>query len=431
MSIVEERERTDNIAENGSVALIEKPAPVQAQESEEVVLPEEVLLNDDESISLMERLLNDPSSYVRNVQYGEVVEGTIMFKDRDEILVDIGAKSEGIVPQRERQSLTTEEMQNMKVGDGLLVFVVQTENHEGQAVLSIDKARMERTWRSLEKVHEAGETVEGLVYGANKGGLLVTIESVRGFVPTSQISGLSGSDEAKQASLSRLVNNKLLLKIVEINRSRNRLILSERQAAQEKRNALKERLMSELEQGQIRDGIVTSVCDFGVFVDIGGADGLVHLSELSWSRVNHPRELFKSGDSVKVYVLSIDENSKKVALSIKRTQAEPWTQVATNFEPGQVVEGVITKVAKFGAFARIADGVEGLIHVSELSEERVQEPSNVVKEGDNVKVRIISIDSQNRRMGLSIKKAAADYDETETARDEETSDERELEAVEA
>jgi small subunit ribosomal protein S1 len=431
MSIVEELERTGEIAENGSVALIEKAAPVQAQESEEVVLPEEVLLNDDESISLMERLLNDPSSYVRNVQYGEVVEGTIMFKDRDEILVDIGAKSEGIVPQRERQTLTTEEVQNMKVGDGLLVFVVQTENHEGQAVLSIDKARMERTWRNLEKVHEAGEPVEGQVYGANKGGLLVTIESVRGFVPTSQISGLSGSDDAKQASLARLVNSKLLLKIVEINRSRNRLILSERQAAQEKRNALKERLMSELEQGQIREGIVTSVCDFGVFVDIGGADGLVHLSELSWSRVNHPRELFKSGDTVKVYVLSIDENSKKVALSIKRTQAEPWTQVATNFGPGQVVDGVITKVAKFGAFARIADGVEGLIHVSELSEERVQEPANVVKEGDTVKVRIISIDSQNRRMGLSIKKAAADYDETETARDEETSDERELEAVEA
>lgn len=412
MSIVEERERTEELEQtNGSVALAQEPAQNNLPELE--VATEEVLLNEDESISLMERLLNDPSSFVRALEYGQVVEGTIMHRDRDEILVDIGAKSEGIVPSRELQTLTPEEISNLKIGDGILVFVVQAENQEGQAVLSIDKARMEKTWRKLEKISEAGEAVEGTIYGSNKGGLLVTIESVRGFIPTSQISGLSGSDDAKQGQLARLVNTKLRLKIVEINRSRNRLILSERQAAQEQRSAQKERLMSELEAGQIRDGVVTSVCDFGVFVDIGGADGLVHLSELSWSRVTHPKELFKSGDNVKVYVLNIDENTKKVALSIKRTQAEPWSQIATSFQPGQVTQGTITKVAKFGAFARIADGVEGLIHISELSEERVQEPSSVVKEGDVVNVRIISIDAQNRRMGLSIKRAAPDYVEKE------------------
>lgn len=362
-------------------------------------------------MSLMEQLLNDPSSALKTLHYGEVIEGTVMHKDRDEILVDIGAKSEGVVPNKELQTLTHDELTDIKVGDQILVFVVQPENQEGHAVLSIDKAKMEKSWRRLQKQFEGGEIIEAEVTGYNKGGLLVNLEGVRGFVPASQVTGLTaGTDAAKQSEMTRLVNSKLPLKIIEINRHRNRLILSERQAAQEQRDAQKDRLMSELEQGQVRDGVVTSICDFGAFVDIGGADGLVHLSELSWSRINHPNELLKVGEKVRVYVLSVDDNEKKVALSIKRTQPEPWSQVMAKYQPGQLVEGTITQLANFGAFARIADGIEGLIHVSELAEGRVQHPRSVVKEGDTVMLRIIRIDPQRKRMGLSLKRAVEGYE---------------------
>ncbi len=360
--------------------------------------------------ALMEQLLNEPNSALKQLHYGEVLEGTVMHRDRDEILVDIGAKSEGIVPNKELQTLTNIELAEIKVGDQILVFVVQAENQEGHAVLSIDKAKMEKSWRKLQKQFEAGEIIEAEVTGYNKGGLLVNLEGVRGFVPASQVTGLStGNEAAKQSEMTRLVNSKLPLKIIEINRHRNRLILSERQAAQEQRDAQKDRLMQELQPGQVREGVVTSICDFGAFVDIGGADGLVHLSELSWSRINHPSELLKVNDRVRVFVLSVDENEKKVALSIKRTQPEPWSQVMENYQPGMLVKGVITQLANFGAFARIADGIEGLIHVSELAEGRVQHPRSVVKEGDEVELRIIRIDPQRKRMGLSLKRAAPDY----------------------
>jgi small subunit ribosomal protein S1 len=361
-------------------------------------------------LSLMEQLLSEPGSALKALHYGEVIEGIVMHRDRDEILVDIGAKSEGIVPNKELQTLTQQELIEIKVGDQILVFVVQPENQEGHAVLSIDKAKMEKSWRKLQKQFEGGEIIEAEVTGYNKGGLLVNLEGVRGFVPASQVTGLATTNEAaKQSEMTRLVNSHLPLKIIEINRHRNRLILSERLAAQEQRDAQKDRLMQELEPGQVREGMVTSICDFGAFVDIGGADGLVHLSELSWSRINHPSEILKVSDRVKVFVLSVDEADKKVALSIKRTQAEPWSTVMENYQPGQLVKGVITQLANFGAFARIADGIEGLIHVSELAEGRVQHPRSVVKEGDEVELRIIRIDPQRKRMGLSLKRAAPDY----------------------
>ncbi len=403
-------------------------------DSEQVTLPEvsgqalptvTVELDETGPVSLMEQLLNDPASRPRTFEYGQVLEGTVMFKDHEEMLVDIGSKSEGIVPNREFQTLSAEEVEGLHIGDSLLVFVVQSQNQEGYTVLSVDKARLEKVWRNLQVLSEANEIVQGEVVGFNKGGLLVELDGVRGFVPSSQVSGIgNGPDAVKQAELARLVGTKIPLKIIEIDRGRNRLILSERQATQEKRDAQKERLLTELEAGQVRDGVVTTICDFGAFVDIGGLDGLVHLSEMSWSRVNHPGELVKPGDRIKVYVLNVDENRKKVALSIKRTQAEPWSQIAATYTPGQILEATITQVANFGAFARIADGIEGLIHVSELSEERVQHPSSVVKEGDVVNVRLLTLDPQRRRMGLSIRKAAPDYDGTVEAEAE-----REKEAV--
>jgi small subunit ribosomal protein S1 len=359
-----------------------------------------------DAASLMEQFLNDPIHDYKSLKYGDVMDGVIMHLDREEILVDIGSKSEGIVPSREYSSLSPEERNALAVGDTILVFVVQPENQEGHAVVSIDRARQEKSWRRLQELHEANEVIEAEVTNYNKGGLLVNLDGVRGFVPASQVTEIRGGDEAsKQADMARLIGTTLPLKVIEINRHRNRLILSERQAVQERRDVMKERLIEELSEGEVRKGRVSSICDFGAFVDIGGADGLVHLSELSWSRVRHPSEVLRVGQEVDVYVLGINAQEKKIALSIKRTQAEPWSRVAAAYEVGQLVRGTVTQLANFGAFARIEDGIEGLIHVSELVDDRVTHPKQIVSEGDELLLRIIRIDPQRRRMGLSLRRA--------------------------
>jgi small subunit ribosomal protein S1 len=383
----------------------ETPVPPEQTAASEVEAAEEEAVELD-GASLMEQYLSDPSHDYKTLKYGDVVDGVIMRIDRDELLVDIGSKSEGIVPTREFSSLLAEEKQALSVGDSVLVFVVQPENQEGHAVVSIDRARQEKSWRKLQEIYEANEVIEAEVTNYNKGGLLVNLDGVRGFVPASQVSEIRGGDEAsKQADMARLIGSSLPLKVIEINRHRNRLILSERQAIQERRDVMKERLIEELKEGEVRKGRVSSICDFGAFVDIGGADGLVHLSELSWSRVRHPGEVLKVGQEVDVYVLGINPQEKKIALSIKRTQAEPWSRVAAKYEVGQLVRGVVTQLANFGAFARIEDGIEGLIHVSELADERITHPKQVVHEGQELLLRIIRIDPERRRMGLSLRRA--------------------------
>jgi small subunit ribosomal protein S1 len=357
-----------------------------------------------EDRALMEQFLLNPAHDYRNLQYGDTVDGTIMRVDKDEILVDIGSKAEGVVPAREMQSLAPEDRGALKPGDTLLVFVVQSEDKEGRSVLSVDKARQEKSWRRLQQVFESNEVIEAKVINYNKGGLLVNLDGVRGFVPSSQVSGISrGPETQKQSDMAKMVGTSLPLKVIEINRNRNRLILSERQAVQDVREGRKDELLTTLKEGDVRTGVVTSIADFGAFVDIGGADGLVHLSELSWSRVKHPSEVLKPGDKVRVYVLSVDNDRKRIALSIKRTQSEPWSTVSERYHLGQVVEGTITQLASFGAFARIEDGVEGLIHVSEMGDGRVQHPRDVVQEGDVVQARIIRIDPARKRMGLSMR----------------------------
>ncbi len=359
---------------------------------------------EDDDRALMEQFLTDPAHAYRNLQYGDTVDGTIMRVDREEILVDIGAKAEGVVPNREMQTLSADDRAALQSGDVLLVFVVQSEDREGRAILSVDKARQEKSWRRLQQMYESGDVIEAKVVNYNKGGLLVNLDGVRGFVPSSQVSGVSrGPETQKQSDMAKLVGTSLPLKVIEINRTRNRLILSERQAVQEVRDERKGELLSALREGDVRTGIVTSVCDFGAFVDIGGADGLVHLSELSWSRVKHPNEVLKAGDRVQVYVLGVDNDRKRIALSIKRTQHEPWTTVNDRYQLGQIVEGTVTQLATFGAFARIEDGVEGLIHVSEMGDGHVQHPRDVVQEGDTVEVRIIRIDPARKRIGLSMR----------------------------
>ncbi|HWV25471.1 MAG TPA: 30S ribosomal protein S1 [Thermomicrobiales bacterium] len=379
----------------------EQEAQVSGSTASEVGFDEEL-----DGAALMEQFLSDPEHDYTAIKYGDVMDGIITRIDRDELLVDIGSKAEGIVPTKEYSSLSAEEKDELHVGDHILVFVVQPENQEGYPVVSIDRARQEKSWRRLQEQHEAGEIIEAEVTNYNKGGLLVSLDGVRGFVPASQVSEIRGGDESsKQADMARLIGTSLPLKVIEINRHRNRLILSERQAVQERRDEMKEQLIKDLHEGEVRTGRVSSICDFGAFVDIGGADGLVHLSELSWSRVRHPSEVLKVGEEVQVYVLGINADEKKIALSIKRTQPEPWSRVAESYEVGQLVKGTVTQLANFGAFARIEDGIEGLIHVSELADERIQHPKQVVQEGQELILRIIRIDPQRRRMGLSLRRA--------------------------
>ena len=396
-------EQTNQTAEETIPAGVAEATPTQSEPA-----PASAVQNDGEldAASLMEQFLSDPSHDYKSLKYGDVMDGIIMHVDREELLVDIGSKSEGVVPAREYSSLAPEEKEALQVGEHILVFVVQAENPEGHPVVSIDRARQEKSWRRLQEIYEANEVIEAEVTNYNKGGILVNLDGVRGFVPASQVTEIRGGDEAsKQADMARLIGSNLPLKVIEINRHRNRLILSERQAVQERRDVMKERLIGELKEGEVRRGRVSSICDFGAFVDIGGADGLVHLSELSWSRVRHPSEVLKVGQEVDVHVLGINAQEKKIALSIKRTQAEPWSRVAAKYEVGQLVRGTVTQLANFGAFARIEDGIEGLIHVSELVDDRVTHPKQVVNENQDLLLRIIRIDPQRRRMGLSLRRA--------------------------
>ncbi len=392
----------------GTEAVVEA-APAEADPVAAAPAAKEIDFSGDELgdvASMMEAFLSNPEHDYKTLKYGDVMDGVIMHVDRDELLVDIGSKAEGIIPAKEYSDLTPGEKSALAIGDTILVFVVQPENPEGHPIVSINRARQEKSWRHLQDIHDQNEVIEAEVTNYNKGGLLVNLDGVRGFVPASQVTEIRGGDDAsKQADMARLIGNKLPLKIIEINRHRNRLILSERQAIQERRDVMKERLIAELKEGEIRMGRVSSICDFGAFVDIGGADGLVHLSELSWSRVRHPSELLRIGQEVDVYVLGINAQDKKIALSIKRTQAEPWSRVAAKYEVGQLVKGNVTQLANFGAFARIEDGIEGLVHVSELADERITHPKQAVKEGQELLLRIIRIDPQRRRMGLSLRRA--------------------------
>ena len=354
----------------------------------------------------MDNLMQDMGHDYRSFRRGDIVEGTIVSIDKDGILVDIGTKSEAIVPGHEAARYLAEMKEPAQVGDEVVACVVQPENAEGHVVLSLSRARVERGWRQVQKIFEAGQSVEADVVDHNKGGLIVNIDGIRGFVPISQIAGLRqnvAGDAEIESRLREMVGKQIPVKVLEINRRRNRLILSERAAIAERRAQRKEQLLNELREGEIRRGIVSSICDFGAFVDLGGADGLVHLSELSWGQISHPSEAAKVGDEVNVYVLSVDREKKKIALSIRRSQPEPWSLVGEKYKPDDVITATVTKLATFGAFARVEPGVEGLIHVSELAEGRVAHPSNVVKEGDVVRARVIRVDPEHRRLGLSLR----------------------------
>ena len=369
--------------------------------------------------------LLDSVESMKPLRRGDVVEGIVMRVDADGLLVSIGHKAEGVVPPREMRTLSPEDFERLEVGDAIVTFVIRESTDESAAILSIDKAVGERAWRDLQVLMEQGGNVEGKIMGFNRGGAIVEVETIQGFVPMSQLVSVSrdlfreqqapkpetaegegGSEtpEEPQADPRAADIGKMLqLKILEVNRGRNRAIFSERQAMQELREAQKARLIQELTVGEIRQGKVTGVSSFGAFVDLGGADGLIHISELSWSPVNSIEDVVKIGDELDVYVLRVDAENKKIALSLRRLEPEPWETIHDRHCVGDIVDATITKLINFGAFARVEGSVEGLIHISELASRMINHPREVVREGDTVKLKILKIEPERRRLGLSLR----------------------------
>ena len=366
----------------------------------------------------MATLLEAESVPYRTLRRGDIMEGVVVGSERDGIVVDVGTKSEGVIPGHEMQSLGPDPKERPVPGDRILVYVIQPETQEGQVLLSLDRARGEKGWRVLQQRFEEGESFQVQVSGHNKGGLLVNVEGVHAFIPFSQaISAQPPSEEEESGDKQEgsqpdsLIGETLLVKVIEINRARNRVILSERAAIQDWRAIQKDRLLDELHEGEIRKGRVSSIRSFGVFVDLGGADGLAHLSELSWERDKSPEELFRVGQEVDVYIMKVDTEAKKIALSIRRAQPEQWEEIVDKYKVGQVVTGTITKLVTFGAFARIEGPVEGLIHVSELVNRRITHPREIVKEGDVVPLKIVRVERDRQRLGLSLRQAREEAEE--------------------
>lgn len=340
-------------------------------------------------------------------QRGEVIDGTVLSTSPTEVRMGLGDGHEGVIPGRELERMQREQIEQLQPGAVIPVYVVNPHDHQGNIRLSVTHAQEELDWRKAEACHKSQEVFESLIAGYNKGGLIVRFGLVRGFVPQSQIGNerRSASGSTPQERWGGMVNQPIAVKVIEVDRSRNRLILSERAAAREQRESRKEKLVQELRVGEVREGRVVSLVDFGAFVDIGGAEGLVHLTEISWQHVNHPRDALKVGEEVRVEVISVDTGRKRIGLSIRRQAADPWDTVAIDYKVGQLVQGLVTKLTNFGAFARLVDApeIEGLIHISELSEQRISHPRDVVKEGETLTLRVVKMDVAARRLGLSLK----------------------------
>jgi small subunit ribosomal protein S1 len=329
---------------------------------------------------------------------GDVVSGKVVRIDKDEVLVDIGYKSEGVIPSNElsiRKSVDPAD--EVSLGEEVDALVLTKEDQEGRLILSKKRARFEKAWRRIEGAAESGEPVEGTVIEVVKGGLILDL-GVRGFLPASLV------DIRRVHNLDEFMSQKLECKVIELNRSRNNVVLSRRAVLEEERKEVREQILGRLQPGQIVDGKISNIVDFGAFVDLDGIDGLIHISELSWSHVNHPSEVVGIGDTVRVKVLDIDRDRQRISLGLKQTQEDPWQRVVDNYGPNDVLEGKVTKVVAFGAFVEILPGVEGLVHISELADHHVENPSEVVEPGTELQVKILEIDEERRRLSLSIKR---------------------------
>ena len=400
-----EPEAVEAVAEaaepDAAVAVAEAAEPEVAVESAEPPV--------DESTLTMADLLDEymPS---RSLRRGDITDGRVMRHDHDGLLVNIGHKSEGVVLSKEMRTLSEEDVAGLTVGEEVIAYVLNPEGHDGSAILSIDRARGEQGWRVLEKAMEVEETVIGKIVGSNRGGAVVESEGVQGFIPLSQLVGkarelyVPGGEDPKEG----FVGMDIEFKVIELNRRRNRAIFSERSALQAWKLTQKKRLVQELNEGDVAKGRVTGISSFGAFVDLGGADGLIHISELSWEPVKSPEDVVTIGDELDVHVLRVDRDNLKIALSLRRLGPEPWETIETKYAVGQTVNGTVTKLANFGAFARIEGGIEGLIHISELSPQMIKHPREVVTEGDELELRILRIEPERRRLGLSLKQARDD-----------------------
>ena len=329
---------------------------------------------------------------------GDVVSGKVVRIDKDEVLVDIGYKAEGVIPSNElsiRKSVDPAE--EVELGEEIDALVLTKEDTEGRLILSKKRARFEKAWRKIEVAADSGEPVEGGVIEVVKGGLILDL-GVRGFLPASLV------DIRRVHNLDEFMGQTLECKVIELNRSRNNVVLSRRAVLEEERKEVREQILGRLEPGQVVEGKISNIVDFGAFVDLDGIDGLIHISELSWSHVNHPSEVVAIGDTVRIKVLDIDRDRQRISLGLKQTQEDPWQRVISTHRPGDVLEGQVTKVVAFGAFVEILPGVEGLVHISELADHHVENPSEVVEPGTALNVKILEIDEERRRLSLSIKR---------------------------
>jgi len=331
-------------------------------------------------------------------QEGDVVTGNVVRIDNDEVLVDIGYKSEGVIPASElsiRKSVDPSD--EVELGEEVDALVLTKEDQDGRLILSKKRARFEKAWRRIEAAAESGEPVEGAVIEVVKGGLIIDL-GVRGFLPASLV------DIRRVPNLDEYMGQAIECKVIELNRSRNNVVLSRRAVLEEQRKEDRERILDRLQPGQVVEGTISNIVDFGAFVDLDGIDGLIHISELSWSHVNHPSEILSIGDTVSVKVLDIDRQRQRISLGLKQTQEDPWQRVVDTYNIGDELEGNVTKVVTFGAFVEILDGVEGLVHISELAQHHVENPREIIQPGDPVRVKILEIDSERRRLSLSIKR---------------------------
>jgi small subunit ribosomal protein S1 len=356
----------------------------------------------------METLLNQEGLALDFPQAGEIRTGVVASISPTQILVSVGAKSEGVITGREFESIPAEERSALTVGQEILVYVLNAEDDNGNVVLSYTRAQEQKGWAEVEKMLEENATYEGQVDGFNKGGIIVPVYGLRGFIPASQLSisrRMAVTGDTPDQRYAKMIGEPISVRVIEVDRKRRRLILSERAASTETRQSIKERVIESLKEGESYNGKVTSLADFGAFVNVNGADGLVHLSEISWDRVQHPSEVLEVGQEVKVKVINIDREKRRIGLSIRALQGDPWKDKVEKFKVGQLVEGVITRLTKFGAFARLEGDLEGLIHISEISENRIEHPKEAgLHEGDVVTLRVIRIDPDQRRIGLSLRK---------------------------
>ncbi len=364
---------------------------------------EDVLITEDNELDFAALL---EASFAEEVpERGDIVTGTIVAIDEQGLIVGIeGMKRDGIVQRKDLERMNVD-IDSYTVGDDIDVMIVRMEDEDGNLVLSVSQAQQTEDWKKAEELLANDEVWDGTVTDANRGGLIVQFGNLRGFVPASHVLDLPRglNEDERKMRMQRLIGQAISLKVIEVNRKRRRLVFSQRDAQRDSRDARKEVLLDQLHEGETRKGVVSGLRDFGAFVDLGGADGLIHISELAWHRVNHPKEVLKVGDEVEVYILRLDAEGKRIGLSLKRLQENPWAVVDDLYHIGQLVEGVVSRVAQFGAFVSLDPGIEALLHTSQISEPPPEDPSLVVHEGQRLMMRVISVEADKQRLGLSLK----------------------------